>query len=73
MAVGLIALRRGAKAAPLAFNFHLLLVHDMTISFFDFPMRAIGFLSPLDDLVYRQALFFWNDYGKSEKQIRFSR
>jgi hypothetical protein len=36
-------------------------------------MRAIGFLSPLDDLAYRQALFFWNDYGKPEKQIRFSR
>jgi hypothetical protein len=32
MAVGLIALRREEKAVPLAFNFHLLLVHDMTIS-----------------------------------------
>jgi hypothetical protein len=39
---------------------------------FDFPMRAIGFLSPLDDLAHRQAPFFWNDYAKPEKQIRFS-
>jgi hypothetical protein len=72
MAVRLIALRRGAKAAPLAFNFHLLLVRDMTISFFNFPMRAVGFFSPPDDLAHRQTLFFWNDYGKPEKQICFS-
>jgi hypothetical protein len=34
MAVRLIVLRRGAKAALLAFNFHLLSLHDMTISLF---------------------------------------
>jgi hypothetical protein len=41
--------------------------------FFDFPMRAIGFFVAAGRFGVAQALFFWNDYGKPEKQIRFSR
>jgi hypothetical protein len=52
MAVRLIALQRGEKAAPLAFNFHLLLAHEMTISLFQLSnvrdwlvIAAVGFNS----------------------------
>jgi hypothetical protein len=50
MAVRLIAPPRGAKAALLAFNFHLLLVHDMTISLFR--------LSDVRDWVFGTAVRF---------------
>ena len=37
MAAGLIALPRGEKGALLVFNFRWLLLHDMTIFFFQVP------------------------------------
>jgi hypothetical protein len=37
MAAGLIALLRGEKGALLVFSFHWLLLHDMTIFFFQVP------------------------------------
>jgi hypothetical protein len=45
MAVRLIVLRRGAKAALLAFNFHLLSLHDMTISLFQLSERDWVFVA----------------------------